>query len=144
MEQTRVSEFTSDGNMSEDWTFKGADTNYMTHGLHPYPARMIPQVARKLVLRYSNEGDIVWDPFCGSGTVLVESMLTQRKSIGTDLNPFAIFLSRVKTRPIEPDIIRNAAKRVLTDIKEIDGDSHFRIPTMPNIDYWFKDYANLM
>lgn len=59
----------------EDWTFADADTQYMTHGLHPYPAGMIPQIANRLIERYSKPRLTVLDPFCGSGSVLVESRL---------------------------------------------------------------------
>ena len=100
----RLTDLRTNQPTSEDWDFTGVNTGYMTHGLHPYPARMIPQIARRLIQRYSSEGDLVWDPFCGSGSVLVESMLLNRKSIGTDLNPYAIFLSTVKTTPIILDI----------------------------------------
>lgn len=73
---------------------------------------MIPQVARKLIIRYSKDSELVWDPFCGSGTAMVESMLLHRLSVGTDLNPFAIFLSKVKTNPIDSAILRNASRKV--------------------------------
>ena len=66
---------------NEDWDFRGADTNYLTHGLHPYPARMIPQIAARLLERYASPGDWVLDPFCGSGTVLVEARLHKINSI---------------------------------------------------------------
>ncbi len=43
------------------------------------------------------------DPFCGSGTVLVEAMLAGRDAIGTDLNPLAVMLARAKTFPRSPE-----------------------------------------
>lgn len=49
---------------NEDWDFIGANTRYMTHGLHPYPARMIPQIARRLLKRYAEPEDVALDPFC--------------------------------------------------------------------------------
>ncbi|MHA1781681.1 MAG: DNA methyltransferase [Candidatus Thorarchaeota archaeon] len=143
MEQSTIPDFDSQGGaMSDDWTFERASTNYMTHGLHPYPARMIPQIARKLILRYSEPGATIWDPFCGSGTVLVESMLLERKSIGTDLNPFAIFLSKVKTSPIEPDTLSVASRKIIEQVLTLKpGDAEAQIPLIHNIDYWFKKYV---
>ncbi|MEM2991050.1 MAG: DNA methyltransferase, partial [Halobacteria archaeon] len=67
-----------DNTQDEDWTFKEANTHEYTHGLHPYPARMCPQIARKLIKLYSKPKDIIFDPFCGSGTVLVEAKLAGR------------------------------------------------------------------
>ncbi len=85
------------------WDFRGAQTQALTHGLHPYPARMVPGIARELVLRYSSRGDLVYDPFCGSGTTLVEGTIAGRRVIGLDLNPFAVLLSKAKTTPLEPE-----------------------------------------
>jgi DNA modification methylase len=67
------------------------------HGFHTYPARMHPTTASGLVRTLSSEGATVLDPFCGSGTVLIEAMLNSRRAIGTDLNPLAVRLARLKT-----------------------------------------------
>ena len=72
------------------WDYRGESTKSLTHGFHSYPAMMIPQVARRLIEKYSKEGDILLDPFCGSGSVLVEARLARRYSWGIDLNPLAI------------------------------------------------------
>lgn len=69
------------------------------HGFHAYPARAHPVTARRLVEGLTQPGATVLDPFCGSGTVLVEAMLAGRDAIGTDLNPFAVMLARSKTYP---------------------------------------------
>ena len=87
--------------VEEDWNFAKASTSYLTHGLHEYPARMIPQIAKRLILTYSNEREKILDPFCGSGTTLVEARLAKRYSVGVDINPFAVLLSKVKATPID-------------------------------------------
>ena len=69
------------------------------HGFHAYPARAHPITARRLVEQYCPEGGTVLDPFCGSGTILIEAMLAGRAAIGTDLNPLAVMLARAKTFP---------------------------------------------
>ena len=48
-----------------DWDFRGCNTQYGTHGIHPYVAPMIPQLARQLVDFHVPPGSIVFDPFCG-------------------------------------------------------------------------------
>jgi len=75
------------------------------HGFHTYPARMHPATAARLVTALSPAGATVLDPFCGSGTVLVEAMIAGRRAVGTDLNPLAVRLARLKTAP------RDAAAR---------------------------------
>ena len=112
----------------------------MTHGLHPYPARMIPQVAGKLIDKYAKDSDVVcFDPFCGSGTVLVESKLRTIKSIGVDSNPLAILISKVKVTPISSEALlreRSATFKGITD--DIASSSNVEIPKIKNLDYWFK------
>ncbi len=61
---------------------------------------MHPETASRLVETFSAPGSLILDPFCGSGTVLVEAMLLGRNGFGTDINPLAVDLARLKTRPL--------------------------------------------
>lgn len=70
------------------------------HGFHSYPARMHPSTARRLVEALSRPGDRVLDPFCGSGTLLVEARLAGRAAIGVDANPLAVRLASLKVRGV--------------------------------------------
>ncbi len=88
------------------WDFSKANTKTYTHGFHNYPAMFIPQLARRLILSYSKEGDTVCDIFCGSGTALVEARLLGRNAYGIDLNPFAIFLAQAKTTELDPNLLQ--------------------------------------
>lgn len=77
------------------------------HGFHSYPARMHPASARRLVEAFSARGERVLDPFCGSGTVVVEARLAGRAALGVDANPLAVRLSRLKARgSTEPERAR--------------------------------------
>lgn len=118
----------------EDFDYKNADTSWGVHGIHPYPAMMIYPVARRLLLEYSHEGDIVLDPFMGSGTVLVESLLHNRFAYGIDINPLALLLSRVKTTPVKKARLIAVAQEIIRSPCR----AHYQIPTFFNIDYWFK------
>lgn len=71
----------------------------LTHPFHAYPARLHPAVARSLLSALDlPPGSVVLDPFCGSGTVLVEAMAAGFSAKGRDLSPFATELARLKTR----------------------------------------------
>lgn len=72
----------------------------LTHPFHTYPARMHPATARLLV-ELVGRGPIV-DPFCGSGTVLVEARAAGQRAIGADLNPLAVLIARAKTFTVPP------------------------------------------
>lgn len=66
------------------------------HGFHSYPARLHPETARRLIEGLSPANGRVLDPFCGSGTVLVEGRLLGRHAFGIDANPLAVELTRLK------------------------------------------------
>src|SRR5687768_17122887 len=68
----------------------------LTHGFHTYPARMHPAIAARVLHAFSREGDRVLDPFCGSGTVLIEAMVAGRVATGVDLNPIATRVASVQ------------------------------------------------
>ncbi len=72
----------------------------LTHPVHAYPARLHPATAGRLipiVMEGAAEDAVLLDPFCGSGTVLVEARAVGGKAVGVDLNPLAVRLARVKT-----------------------------------------------
>ncbi|HKP59947.1 MAG TPA: DNA methyltransferase [Polyangiales bacterium] len=68
----------------------GEPTDDLTHGFHVYPARMHPVLARELIEAFTEAGQLVLDPFCGSGTVLVEALAAGCKPQGVDLSPLAL------------------------------------------------------
>ncbi len=126
----------------EDWDFVKDDTQYATHGLHPYPARMIPQVARRLIKRYlldylppPHSRYVILDPFCGSGTVLLEAKLLGVNAIGIDVNPLAILIAKAKVNPPDPKSIIEIFDDLLQAIK---SEKNAEKPRFNNINYWFK------
>jgi DNA modification methylase len=62
--------------------------------VHPYFTRRPANVVRAYIERYSQGGDVVLDPFGGTGVTAVEAFLLGRKAIQNDLNPFASFIAR--------------------------------------------------
>jgi hypothetical protein len=127
----------------EDWDYAQADTKTETHCFHPYPAMMIPQVARRLIKMYAKKGDIVLDPFCGSGTVLVEAQMAGMNSYGVDINPLALLIARAKTTPLDMETLRQWAISLLhsylEDCCRIESEPNYiSIPNFFNIEYWFK------
>ncbi|MFH1771328.1 MAG: transcriptional repressor LexA [Candidatus Omnitrophota bacterium] len=120
------------------WDYKGEKTKSYTHGLHSYPAMFIPQVARRLLETYSRKGDTICDIFCGSGTALAESRLSNRNAYGIDLNPLAIFLAKVKTTEINPSTLLKEYYNLINKIDQIKVDKSER-PDFMNINFWFKE-----
>lgn len=111
-----------------DWDFASAKTGYLTHNLHPYPAKFIPQIPNALVQELSSVGETIADIFCGSGTTLLEALQLKRHAIGIDANPLAAIISRAKTTALSPEafgeiaIHRLACQQVLEAIEPGTGD----------------------
>lgn len=85
--------------IDDRWSFREANTKEYTHCYHTYPAMMIPQVARSLIQEFKPQDKcrLLFDPYMGSGTSLVEASLAHIDSVGTDLNPLARLIAKVKT-----------------------------------------------
>jgi SAM-dependent methyltransferase len=94
----------------------GSSVMAHVHGFHSYPARLHPDTASRLIAALSPPGGMVLDPFCGSGTVLVEARLLGRRGVGVDANPLAIELAWLKTLATTADQraeLLDAAARVV-------------------------------
>ena len=143
----------------EDWDFAKANTQKYTHGLHPYPARMVPQIANRLIKRYSKPYDLILDPFCGSGTVPAEARIMRsnesakgglpRNAIGNEINTLALLLSKVKSTIYDVLKLDKNVSSLLVKVEDNvslnrRGKYELRIPTekdFPNLNHWFKDYV---
>lgn len=128
------------------WNFRGTQTNLLTHSLHAYPARMVPNIAGELIGRYTDVEDFVIDPFCGSGTTLVEGTVANRRMYGIDLNPFAVFMSRVKTTPIRPSVLEREWSNLKADLhfsraRNRESYNYSENGHTINLDFWYKKYV---
>jgi DNA modification methylase len=63
------------------------------YALHKYWSKKPFNIVRHFIKKYSKENDIVLDPFSGSGISIIETILSNRKAIGYDINPAAIFIT---------------------------------------------------
>jgi hypothetical protein len=116
----RPSPLTVDFRQLVSWKKVG---DQLTHQLHPYPAKLLPHIAHFFVnaSSYHGAGDVVLDPFCGSGTVALEASVAGRTPYVADANPLALLLTRVKTTRYDPEellatalVIRKRARRYRT------------------------------
>ena len=93
------------------------DPKYVTHGIHPYKGKFYPQLAKALMnLSGVKSGNSVLDPFCGSGTAILESYLNGLQAFGVDMNPLAAKIARAKVGVLElsPDIVREVIGTLLS------------------------------
>lgn len=71
-------------------------TSKIHYGFHAYFTTQPYNVVNEYINHFSKKGDLVIDPFCGSGVTGVEALKLDRKVFMSDLNPFAVFLTRAK------------------------------------------------
>lgn len=128
--------------IDDRWTFRKADTKEFTHGYHAYPAMMIPQIARALIEEYGPEGQLhtILDPYMGSGTTLVEASIKGVNSIGTDLNPLARMMSKVKTTHYREDLIKSQFVEISFQLSFYDASKviNRNFDRVSNYTYWYS------
>lgn len=71
----------------------------LSHDLHIYKAKFFPRMVRALLNIFGKEGATVFDPYCGSGTALLEASLLGLNSYGSDIDPICHLISRTKVAP---------------------------------------------
>lgn len=125
--------------------FRGANgavgsRDVATHLIHWYPAKMFHRIPREILHSLEpHRNTVVFDPFCGSGTVLLEGALSGHHTIGIDINPLAQLISRVKTAPLGVLRLEKLSDQIMmrakSDRTEPPPDSVF--------DFWFKPEAKI-
>ncbi|MDY6970688.1 MAG: DNA methyltransferase, partial [Spirochaetota bacterium] len=106
--------------------YKESETTKHVHRLHSYKGKFIPQLVEYFLDQHTdnfkknsffNEGDIVLDPFCGSGTTLVQASELNLHSIGIDVSAFNAYISNVKIGKYDINDVRNTADIITQKLK---------------------------
>jgi RMKL-like, methyltransferase domain len=132
----------------------------LTHRLFRFPAKFHPPVVGALLERYTKTDHHVFDPFCGSGTLLVEAAVAGRNATGTDVDPVAVFVADVKSHRLRADPLERRLDELLGQVErfryrdcealqweDLDERQYERerrglvIPAIPNLDHWFRRYV---
>lgn len=116
--------------------FAAAGHLYATHALHAFAARCPPPLARWAIETFTDPGDFVLDPMCGSGTTLVEAALTGRHGWGVDIDPLARVVTMAKAVPVAAHAIESLAATITVRAPKT-ADNGWR-PDLPRLDYWFR------
>jgi hypothetical protein len=137
--------------IDKDWSFteyKPSDTSKLTHCYHRYPAKFIPQLVEKLMDEYliSIKEPHVNDLFMGSGTTIACATSRGYRASGTDINCISELITRVKSTPINPVILREKTEKLFADLSFLESETLFFTHIKPyipkanveRIDYWFK------
>ena len=118
-----------------DWDFPERVAHSSIEGIHPYPAKFVAELPRALLnILPMPPGTAVLDPFCGSGTTLVECQRLGLPSVGVDLNPIACLITKVKTSPLPFDL-KEVASMAVSSARY---PSSIVVPEIPRLDHWFN------
>lgn len=134
-----------------DWAFTEDDTRFLGHDLHPYPAKFIPQLPGTLISHLSCRGELVFDPFGGSGTTALEAVRLGRRAVSFDANPVAALIGRVKTAQVGPKslaelhrlhgALRTISRSLPVEPSELVEKYEKYAPDIANRQKWFSDEA---
>ena len=121
------------------WAFeKIRSTEQWTHGYHRYPAKFLPDVVKKIIEDFSPDNcNVIADLFAGCGTTLVEAKAHGISSIGTDINPVAGLITRVKTTPIAPERLLSAYNNLTALFEGYSENDYNNIQKHVRLDHWF-------
>lgn len=109
------------------WDFHAIHGRTGGHGYFQYPAMMVPELQRALLedlLVADARVKTVYDPFMGSGTILLESLYLGLDFVGGDINPMAVLLSQVKSHPPASAAAREAGGAVLETARALSKNAH--------------------
>ena len=104
---------------------------------------MIPQIARRLLKQYGIEGGWLLDPYCGTGTSLVEASLFGMHSVGCDINPLVRLIATAKSTPICLSTLDKTLNELNNNLFQIEFQEgkvpDAPIPDILNLTYWFSE-----
>ena len=124
--------------ISSIWSFNTSDNStYLTHGAYRWYGKLVPQLVAKVLDQYAEAGDNIIANFNGSGTIALESFIRKINCIGTDINPLALLISKVKTTKISINNLDKDIQRIITASKKIEESvdvSHLYQP-----DKWYNE-----
>jgi len=113
-----------------DWTASVLRNESTFHQLSPYIGKLKSSIAASMISQFTSPGDLVYDPFSGSGTVALEAWAAKRRVVANDLSPYAYALTRAKLFPLGTlqDALNDVEQASVAAIKLRDDVDLRRVP----------------
>ena len=124
--------------ISTIWNFNTSeDSTYLTHGIYRWYGKLVPQLVAKTLDQYTEPGNSIIANFSGSGTIALEAMIRNINCIGTDINPLAILISKVKTTKIMINDINSLIDEIILEAK--DKEKNISISHLYQPEKWYNE-----
>lgn len=128
-----------------------------THRAHRFPGKFHPPLIAHILEEFGEEHDVIADPMCGSGTAGIEAAVAGKDSVLVDIDPLSALISRGKSHPVDPDLLRETGEKILKGAEEFPKEGQFgeeearaeveanvegKQYTIPyNLFHWFEPYV---
>lgn len=123
------------------YTIKQTNPNSYTHGMFKYPCKFIPEIPRWGINAYlSEKGGVIFDPFSGSGTTLLEANVNGIDAYGTEIDDVAKLIIKVKTTVLSSkqlELLDKYYSEIINTIAQ--ADAELFIPEIANLEHWFSE-----
>lgn len=116
-------------------------TTALTHGLHRFAGKYIPQIPAWVIEEFGDQNTVVLDPFCGSGTTLVEALHRCHKSIGIDCDPLACLITNAKISNVSLARILELGQFIREKWTGPADQLEHPMPGLVNFTHWFPESA---
>jgi DNA modification methylase len=125
--KTLIKEWWDEETASQEWTF---------HQLSPYVGKLKSSLAKSIIRTFTEKGQVIFDPFCGAGTVPLEAWTQGRIAIANDLNPYAYTITNAKLFP--PKSLESALKKI--DLYQILVNAKLNAIDLRKIPKWVRSF----
>ncbi|NBH36001.1 hypothetical protein D3Z58_21320 [Clostridiaceae bacterium] len=132
----------SDAIPLEAWSALGTNQQqaYSTHGLFRYFGKFPPSIATYLISTYTQPGQLIFDPMCGSGSTALECLLLNRDCVANDINPLSAGITKVKTTPIPLEKLNASLLEIEKNYRPMTWEEYsFEPHDLKNYHHWFLD-----
>lgn len=124
----------------EAWTALGTNNqiSYSTHGIFRYFGKFPSTIGAHLVMQYTNEFDTVMDPMSGSGTTILESLLSNRNCYAYDVNPLSNLIAKVKVTYVNGSLLEKTLDLICKEYKPLTNEEFDWQPIgIRDVNHWF-------